>query len=139
MLRRVLRSLGSLGALWTLVVLSSPVRLHACPDGHAAATSAVADHSDHGAHAGHGAIQSPDGPVVDPSGGHSPLPAAGDCDCIDCCCATAPTAVAMAATVAVDAFAWPQEIVTHPVEASAPASAVPHRLPFANGPPGLIG
>ncbi|MCC7002370.1 MAG: hypothetical protein IT357_09450 [Gemmatimonadaceae bacterium] len=139
MLRRVLRSLGSLGALWTLVVLSSPVRLHACPEGHEAAATAMADHGGHGAHAGHGAIQSPDGLVADLSGDHSAVPSAGDCDCIDCCCATAPTAVTMATLVTVDASAWPRTIAANPVEASAPASAVPHRLPFANGPPGLIG
>lgn len=143
MLRRVLRSLGNLGALWTLVVLGSPVRLHACPEGHAAPATAVADHGGHEAHADHAVPSSSDGPVADLSGHHTGhdtgLPSAADCDCIDCCCATAPTAVALASFAAVDALAWPLGIVANPVEASAPASAVPHRLPFANGPPGLIG
>ena len=139
MIRRVLRSLGTLGALWTLVVLSSPVRLHACPEGHGAPATASSDHSGHGAHAGHGALPSPDGPVEDLSGHDSSLPSAADCDCIDCCCVAAPTTIALAALVSVDQFAWPRASVLPSVEETAPASAIAHRLPFANGPPGLIG
>jgi hypothetical protein len=125
MIRTLVRGLGTLGALWTLAVLSGPTVLHPC-EAHGA-RGAVPD-----AHAMHHAAAGAAG--VDDAAPPAPL----HCTCIECCCATSPVAFAIRATMRVREVLQPGHVGWWATPASAPPRALAHRLPFANGPPARL-
>lgn len=143
MLRRLVRTLGTLGALWTLTVLGAPSLLPACgmhrsghASGHASgdasghvAAAAPSHNGGHGAHAMHEAAAT-NVPTEAP---------AESCQCLDCCCASAPLAFAIRAPMRLREIITPSHAGWWATSEPAPPRALALRLPFSNGPPAQHG
>ena len=138
MLRRLVRTLGTLGALWTLTVLGAPSLLPACgmhgagPSGHESGHVPAAAPSHEGGHGGHVMHEAAatDAPTEAP---------AAACQCLDCCCASAPVAFAIRATMRLREIITPSHAGWWATSEPAPPRALALRRPFSNGPPAQHG
>jgi hypothetical protein len=120
LMSRAGRFLLTIWAFWLGAALTESGNFVACPM-HGAAASAMESHAK--AHAGHE---------------HSSRQNdSHQCSCLGECCSTAPASVAKAPTIALGAIVDPAVVAPEAPRAFEP-SPVPHRLPFANGPPAIV-